>query len=399
MLNSGMQIEASQPVEINTKNRYFGCSRKPAMILLLVCFGFISLTGNALAQQNEKVLPLEAHFLGDNIIYVTEEGQEPVKNEISFYIKTARDKNGKIPAQVPAEDGVSYIDISFEYGRKRGHLTKVENVQGIEFKIVRNYGNSFKTKGFTDDLVPRWRLTALDKNLFKGSGQNKIELKFSNIYTYLEQGVTTMHIKYGGIPGYQDGHLSLDLVKQKPKPSRVRYGLVVEGPLKVDNMAQLDGNPDLKGDLNVANSARLGSGEVNKSLSVKGALSVEQIAQLNGGAKIKNGNLEFADGTALASSANKVAMGTEVVPWMAQAKNKCHPNTLKNERIEIKKYKFRKPPAILTFLIELDVDHGRNLRIDTKAQNVTADHFTLVASTWANTCIYSARIGWIAVGE
>lgn len=128
--------------------------------------------------------------------------------------------------------------------------------------------------------------------------------------------------------------------------------------------------------LDVAGDAKVGG-----QLEVRGGLNVEKVTQFNSGAKILKGMLTFPDGTVQSSSANKVAIEIESVPWKQKEKNKCYSGTLIKKSIDISKYKFIKPPSILTFITAIDAAHNKNLRLNTEAQNISTKNFILNAST------------------
>jgi hypothetical protein len=54
--------------------------------------------------------------------------------------------------------------------------------------------------------------------------------------------------------------------------------------------------------------------------------------------------------------------------------------------------------AVTVGLSEADVDHTRNFRIGTNVVNKTPQGMTIVAYTWCETNIYSARFSYMAVG-
>ncbi len=196
--------------------------------LLLVFFSTISFIDvQAKIIEKKKNLTLQTAYIGNNTVYLTEKGKEPIKNDLTFCIKSMKNTLGEEAGSIPAKANTTYIKIYFDYGNGLGDLTGTKDAVHYEFQLLRNYGNEFEMKKFPDGVRPYWKLTALNDVFFKGGSNNRIELKFSNVYSYLAPGLATMHVEYFGIPGYNDGHVSLDIVKEKPKKIQVKYGLYV----------------------------------------------------------------------------------------------------------------------------------------------------------------------------
>lgn len=55
--------------------------------------------------------------------------------------------------------------------------------------------------------------------------------------------------------------------------------------------------------------------------------------------------------------------------------------------------------SVMLGISGLDVNHGRNVRIDTAVQSRNLDGMTIVALTWCDTIIESANIDYLAVGR
>lgn len=196
--------------------------------LLLVFFSTISFTDvQAKIIEKKKNLTLHTAYIGNNTVYLTEKGKEPIKNVLTFYIKSMKNTLGEEAGPIPAKANTTYIKVYFDYGDGLGDLAGTKDAVHYEFKLLRNYGNEFEIKKFPDGVRPYWKLTALNDVFLKGGSNNKIELKFSNVYSNIAPGLTTMHLEYFGVPGYNDGHVSLDLIKENPQKTQVKYGLYV----------------------------------------------------------------------------------------------------------------------------------------------------------------------------
>lgn len=196
-------------------------------ILVFSFFCAISSTDVQAGDNAGRNLTLQTGYVGNNIVYLTEKGQEPIKNDLTFYIKSMKNKPGEESGPIAAEANKSYIKIFFEYGDGLGDLAGTKDVVHYEFSLLRNYGNEFEIKKFPDGVRPYWKLTAQSDVFFKGETNNRIELKFSNVFSYLAPGLTILHVEYGDIPDYSDGYVSLDIVKENPQKTQVKYGLYV----------------------------------------------------------------------------------------------------------------------------------------------------------------------------
>lgn len=60
---------------------------------------------------------------------------------------------------------------------------------------------------------------------------------------------------------------------------------------------------------------------------------------------------------------------------------------------------FRAPPAVQANISMWDMDRATNLRADLGTEDITADGFVLVFSTWGDTRVARVRADWIAIGE
>lgn len=60
---------------------------------------------------------------------------------------------------------------------------------------------------------------------------------------------------------------------------------------------------------------------------------------------------------------------------------------------------FRTPPVVQVFLTMWDMDNGAFGRADVTSEGVNREGFVAVFSTWGDTRIARARVGWIAMGE
>ena len=59
---------------------------------------------------------------------------------------------------------------------------------------------------------------------------------------------------------------------------------------------------------------------------------------------------------------------------------------------------FKRPPAVTVGLSMLDIDQGKNHRVDIKAENITRSGFDIVFKTWGDTRIARVRADWLAMG-
>jgi CspA family cold shock protein len=101
-----------------------------------------------------------------------------------------------------------------------------------------------------------------------------------------------------------------------------------------------------------------------------------------------------------ATTANHAESGR--VSMARSASDSCTPGDA-NFRRQIFPIRFRAPfanngYAVTLGLSGLDVYHGRNIRIDSTAENRTRDGMTIVAVTWCDTIIESANIDYMVVG-
>lgn len=229
------------PVKTNPSVARTACAvRKPCFILLLSIW--IAAATCIFAQENAPFPALEAGFIGEAVIYLTENANDavPTKNELNLYIQSAASDNGKRPAAIPAKANLSYIKIYFEYGNGLGDLAPREDAASIDLSLVRSYGNSFKIDKRFEGILPHWKLIAKTETFLQGGSQNRLELKLSNIYSYADPGLTTLYIEYGHAENSPAGILSLAVIKRYPSEMVADQGLQVGGEgLKVDGPLRL----------------------------------------------------------------------------------------------------------------------------------------------------------------
>lgn len=59
---------------------------------------------------------------------------------------------------------------------------------------------------------------------------------------------------------------------------------------------------------------------------------------------------------------------------------------------------FSAPPVIQLGVVGFDASKDHNLRLRTRALDITASGFTLVAETWLHSQLWSVDISWLAIG-
>lgn len=59
---------------------------------------------------------------------------------------------------------------------------------------------------------------------------------------------------------------------------------------------------------------------------------------------------------------------------------------------------FDAPPIVTLGLSGLDIAHEQNARLSLRAEDVTAQGFTIVLHTWSDTRIARASVSWMAIG-
>ena len=60
---------------------------------------------------------------------------------------------------------------------------------------------------------------------------------------------------------------------------------------------------------------------------------------------------------------------------------------------------FGTPPVVQLGVVGLDVSKDDNLRLSVRAENISAQGFTLSVETWLNTKIWSVEVSWLAIGS
>ncbi len=230
-------------------------------LFLFLCIGSLAIAGDNDVIENGRVLSLETGYIGNSIVYVTDEGKPIIKNDLTFYIKA-----GMNVGEIKGKRNVSYIKIFFDYGRELGDLSTKQDASKFELSLLRNYGNEFELKPYPKGVNPHWMLTTRSDTFLFGGSRNRIEFK-ANLFSQLKPGLTTMHIEYGGIPEYRDGYVSLNIVKKKPEALVARYGLDV-------------------GDVNLV--------EKEEKLKIKGSLKLQKGGFVSG----------FSDDVALSENSN-----------------------------------------------------------------------------------------------
>lgn len=221
-----------------------------------------------LNKDEDKYLSLEVDYIGENIVYLTENGKPPVKNELTFYIKS-ESKSVRNPAKIKAEPNKSYIKISFDWGKELGDLATPENISAYELSMLRNYGNEFEIKQATEGPNPYWKLTAKSDVFLGDRSSNRIELKLSNVFSYQQVGLAAIHIECVDVPGYKNTYYRLNIIKKKLVPMKAKHGLHVgdgDAAPGSGNM-QVDGNILVKGQiqLQIGEPVRGSSNDVSMS--------------------------------------------------------------------------------------------------------------------------------------
>lgn len=219
-----------------------------AVALALFLFIGFGLSGISQADDNKSINaapPIEAGFIGNNSIYLTEKGQPPIKNELVIYIRSISYSPTGEPRTVPAAEK-SYIKIYFDYGDGLGDLSKKITASSFNLDFLRLYDNKLDLIKSGAGYNVFWSLAAKSGVFLQGRSNNRIELKFSDIYSYLQPGLATLYIEYGNIPGYQDGRLSLPMVKEKPGIMQLKYGVNVGGISVVEKDRKLEINGTVK---------------------------------------------------------------------------------------------------------------------------------------------------------
>lgn len=220
-----------------------------AILLCLIAPDLGSATD--LNEKGDKFLSLEVGFIGENIVYLTEDGKPHVKNDLTFYIKSGGNESVQKPGKIKAEPNKSYIKISFDSGEKLGDLAVPENISAYALSMLRNYENEFEIKQYTQGINPYWKLTARGGVFLGGGSSNRIELKLSNVFSYQQPGLAAIHIEYGDVPGYKNAYYSLNIIKKKLVPMKAKHGLYIgDGDAAPGSgNLQVDGNILVKGQI------------------------------------------------------------------------------------------------------------------------------------------------------
>jgi len=59
---------------------------------------------------------------------------------------------------------------------------------------------------------------------------------------------------------------------------------------------------------------------------------------------------------------------------------------------------FSSPPIVHLGVVGVDASRDHNLRLRTRAENITAAGFTLVLETWLESQLWSVDVSWLAIG-
>ena len=196
--------------------------RTVTLTLFLFSFSAVPSISAADESLNNKILTLEANFIGSNIIYFNKEKSgNTIKNDLVFYIRSL----SSTTENIAAKQNESYIKIFFDYGNNPGDLASKTHASSFNLSIKQNYDNVFFPPPIDRGAGHSWVLKSKSNIFLQGGSNNRIELKFSDIASNLVEGIAAMYIEYGDIPGYENGRLSLPVIKQQVKAKQLKYGL------------------------------------------------------------------------------------------------------------------------------------------------------------------------------
>ena len=160
-----------------------------------------------------KRLSLAVGFADDVVLTGADQ-----RNELLLYLTNSGDEplvpGGKWGANPPT------FRLSFVCGDRPGALTSVALATQIQVAIAQPNGNVWKPPQPQQlGEVPSWVLQP-DPNGGRevlGTGQaGTVVFSASNIVTQLPQGVTYAYLAYSDIPGYDDGHYEIEILKVDP---------------------------------------------------------------------------------------------------------------------------------------------------------------------------------------
>ena len=167
-------------------------------------------------------LQLEYGFSGLNTVFTTNT-QEPILNNLAFYIGNPNPMNPLVASGSNWEDNPPVFIVAFVPGTQDGALTDLSNLQNIEITVQdESYANQWsinKTQNDQNNSCPVWELKPNQSNNHQilGDIENPpvtIDFSITNLVVDSRVGETLMYLTFANLPGYNDGYCAT-LIQKK----------------------------------------------------------------------------------------------------------------------------------------------------------------------------------------
>lgn len=173
---------------------------------------------------------LDYGFIGEPVIYVSPGHQQPISNQLCFYL---HNPNPNRPLSAPnGPEGKPEFTIHFVYSTRKGigtgALTSQEDAQNIRLSVATNYGNNWDTSTHNLGKYTYWKLLPKQKGLLGTGEKASVQFIFKNIVSHLQPGLTSFYVSYTGLPGYNDGVLKFPVIVKEMPRSGLRFELTQE---------------------------------------------------------------------------------------------------------------------------------------------------------------------------
>jgi hypothetical protein len=178
--------------------------------------------------QGLQDLELLVEFGYRSSVDITLPNTPPIQNTLTLSVSNPSPNDPIVPAGTPPGPSPPVFNLSFVYGDTPGYWALCTAGQGAS--IVVGLGDvpvdAWSITPNTEGQDPYWTLSPQAPEILGVGNNATVEFEISHIVTALAEGITLMYLQYANIPGYNDGFVTLPILKQIPDPEVVSFGVV-----------------------------------------------------------------------------------------------------------------------------------------------------------------------------
>jgi len=164
-------------------------------------------------------LALDHTFLGGNVVYTTEDEGSPIRNRLYFALSNPSPDSPLVSPDTPWGPRPPIFNVSFVFASPPGYgaLTTPGSTAFMTLDLAEQHGDDWEIEKRALGDVPWWQIRPRSHEVLGTGVRASVELVLGDLVVDLPVGdapdVTLVYVQYANVPGYNDGFLTLEVVK------------------------------------------------------------------------------------------------------------------------------------------------------------------------------------------